>query len=484
MSNILKQLKSNSILFVSNVINTFFSLIRNKLIAHYLGIGDYGLYGLLINITELLKSATNLGLNYSTVKSISASSRNPSKTDYYFSFYLRWVWITGIFGSTIILFFPRIIINLNSINSFSIGNLQLLSLSIILSSLGGFYTSVIQGKQKFKLLAITQLSSSLLLVLFTFIILKTGVNSRIIWLIISIPMFNLIAAYILVKTNLSDLKYVKINLKEFLNSSKIELRPGLAIVFNAFITQFFLLMIRNNISNSGSELVLGAFQAIWGFTMLLSSLLLSPLMADFFPRISELRLNQVDKINELFNNQLKLILIVSIGIFPALILGTEQILKILYSKEFLVANSYLKINLIGLLFSLISFPFGVLFLTFKKEKFSIFTETFRLILFLLFIRISYKEGKLENLGYSYAASSLLTNFLIYYLAQKIVRIKLINSNIYLIIVLILIPVFVFAVSSYTNSLLKFFVQIVVIGSMGLAARHIYKIFVYSNNNEK
>ena len=131
-------------------------IIRSKLIAVLLGVEGMGIMGLLNSTIDLVKTATNCGLQTSAVRDVSLakSSDNKEKVTTVYTIISKLVWITGIIGSLIVLIFAKQLSYITFSNGDYIWSFRILSIVLLLAQLTVVNQVMLQGLRALKRLAL------------------------------------------------------------------------------------------------------------------------------------------------------------------------------------------------------------------------------------------------------------------------------------------------------------------------------------------
>ena len=104
-----QMIKSTSIFGGVQFLNILISLLKSKFIALWIGPTGVGMIGLFNAAISLISGFTNVGLETSGVKAISASEKEPDLLIREFSVIKRLAWISGIVGALVLAFLSPIL---------------------------------------------------------------------------------------------------------------------------------------------------------------------------------------------------------------------------------------------------------------------------------------------------------------------------------------------------------------------------------------
>ncbi|MBE4002200.1 hypothetical protein HJ135_13985 [Vibrio parahaemolyticus] len=189
------------------------------------------------------------------------------------------------------------------------------------------------------------------------------------------------------------------------------------MTFNLTLSIITLYAVRYYIASKGSLDDVGLFQAVFTITTGYFGLLLSAMMTDFFPRISQEKTDE--NINLKTNEQATITILFGGPILALLTMFSPLVLSFLYSSEFLAANELLRWRLYSVLFTLVSWPVGVIALAKGKGHYSSVNDIFSSILTLISIYVLWERIGLLSTSIAYVVSSIFSIGIISFFAYKV-----------------------------------------------------------------
>jgi O-antigen/teichoic acid export membrane protein len=418
-------IKKTSLIGGANIITIILGMFRVKVIAILVGPVGVGVLSIFQNLIDLIKSITNLGINYSGVKEVASNSNDDINLFRSILILKRWSLTLGFVGMLLTVIFS---VNLSK---YSFGSRQysneivVLSVTILFSSISGVQLAILQGMQKISEIIKSGLYASitstfLLITLYYFFGLKAIVPGILIMTIV-----NLFFSWYFTK----NIKMHDISLsfnETFREGFKI-IKLGFFITLSGLTSNLTLYIVRIVLLEKSNLIILGAFQSSWTISTLFLSVFLTPLLLEFYPRLTK-EAHDKNNINNLINEQLEITTLLAAPVIITIMVLSEPILHILYSRDFVIATPLLQWQMAGTFFIIISWPLGVLFLVKDKGLYSFLTDIFRLFLFVLFILIGFDSIGFAVLGIAYLVSNILTSLFIYLLTAKMVSFKYYSNN--------------------------------------------------------
>jgi antigen flippase len=418
-------LKSTALMGGSNVLLILLGILRTKIIAVLIGPAGFGLMGIFQNLIELIKSITSLGINFSGVKEVASSSSDIIKVSKSILILKRWSISTGLVGTVLTILFSAQLSEYSFGNQLHYKEIIFLSINILISAISSVQLAILQGLQKMKELAKAGIFGSALATFLISILYFLLGTKAIIPGMLAISVSGLFFSWIFTR----DIKVVKLNLSllDTFQSGYTVIKLGFFITITGLLSNLALYIVRAIILKKSNLESVGAFQACWTISSLYLNVLLYPLIADFFPRLSKESNNSKLSI-KLINEQLEITILLAAPFIISMILLSNIIVSILYSNSFLLATPILYWQISGTFFIIISWPLGVLFLARNKGSFSFISELFRLIIFLAIIFFGWDLLGISVLGISYLLSNFLTSIFIYFLTYKMINYNYSNIN--------------------------------------------------------
>ncbi|GGP03519.1 O-antigen translocase [Cloacibacterium rupense] len=358
-----KILKSITVFGGLQFLNLAIGIIRSKLAAVWLGTQGVGFLGLIVTTFNLLVGILNLGLPTSTIKHLSGKSGNTLSKN------IRVVEILsivlGLVGGLICLIFARIL----SENTFKTTDytwaFQLLSVSLFLKQISSIYSSIIQSRVNLKHLANANIVANLIGILFTLPLYYYYRIDGIIYNIMVVGLVELIVFYVFFK----KLKFenAKISEKDFVNESKEILGDGFFFNLSGNLTLLSSYLLQVFITYYGGMIILGNYFS--GYTILNTyvSIIFTAMSVDYFPRVSKNK-EDIKAMNEEVNFQIFIGIVLLLPILLFLLIFSEIVIEILFSKDFLETALYVQIAVLGVFFKLFSWSLGFIILAKGSRK--------------------------------------------------------------------------------------------------------------------
>lgn len=381
--SIRESLQNSGLVGGSQIINIIIGIFKTKLVAILLGPSGIGLIELFTSSITLFQNIFSLGLGFSGVRDISESfgTRDKKKISSTFFVLNKWVVVSAILGVMVVVFFSRNISSLtfNGTEQYWM-DISLLSVTIIFANLAGARSALVRGTRNMhdfvRINVINAFSGAVISISIYYFLREEGI----VFVLISTSIVTYLITYYYSK---------KIRLQKIiLPTSKIVIQGwdmvklGLFTVLTGFISQLSLYYIKVHIGDNLGIDYIGYYTVATTLTVSYMSLVFGAMAADYFPKLSAINKNN-KLLNDAVLEQTKIVLLLGTPLILMMYTFSEYIIIILYSSNFLLAQTLLMLMLIGVFLRLIGFPMGYVFLAKSKSKIFIFTQTQWNVVFIL-----------------------------------------------------------------------------------------------------
>ena len=419
-SNSYKQIiKATSLFGGVQGFNIIISIIRTKVITFFIGSVGMGVIALLNSTLGLIGEFTKLGLDTTAVKDIAFAANNNAeeRVPVVVSTLQKLVWLTGVLGVVVTL------ISAPLLSWFAFGNYEYtlafiwISISLLFNQLSNGQIAVLQGLRKLSYLAKANLVGNLIGLLITMPLYYFFRIDAIVPAIIITSIVSLFFSWWYSKK--VPVKYLKTSVKEALSEGREMINLGFMLSLRGLITLGAVYALQIFISHYGGVSQVGFYAA--GFVILNSyvGLVFNAMRTDYFPRLSAI-IDDIDKVRETVKHQALLALLIVTPIIVLFLTTAPLIIRILYSKEFLLILGMVSWGILSTVFKSVSWSMGYVILAKGESKLFIITAIVFNTLFFTICSLGYYFFGLNGLG---------IGFLVYYFVHFL-GVKLITSKRY------------------------------------------------------
>lgn len=409
--------KATSLFGGVQVYNIIIGIIKSKIIAVLLGTAGMGIMGLYQSTIGFIQGLTSMGLGQSAVRDVSEANAtgNTERIKHIVAVLKKLVWLTGILGMGICLVFSPFL------SRFTFGNYDytipfiLLSSTLLIDQIRIGQGVLLQGLRRLKDLA------------------KASTIGATLGLIISIPFYYLFKvngiAPTLVLTSIAYLivnwffvKKIKIQRKQVsirtsLQDGRLMMKMGIAMTVNNIIVLGMAYLLRWFIRFQGGIEEVGLFTA--GFTIVntYAGMVFNAMATDYYPRLAAVNQDN-NKGNLLINQQIEIATLIVAPLMVLCIVFMPLVIKILYSDQFLQANTFIIWASAGIVFKTISWALSYNFIAKGKARQFIINEIVAQLYSLPLQFGGYYLMGLKGLGIAFLVSYFLYSIQMYIVSNR------------------------------------------------------------------
>ncbi|SHG59930.1 O-antigen translocase [Flavobacterium johnsoniae] len=421
-------LKSTGIVGGSQIASILIGIIRTKIVAVLLGPVGIGYIGVLQNIIDLVRQTTGFGINFSGIKDVAESNATNDnlKISRAIKILKTWAFWTGILGTVLTIIFCVPLSNYSFGSSSYAISIAIISVTILIASISGGQLALLQGLRKINLMAKASFYGAVLSTIITIpMYWMFGIDGIVPGMVLT-SLGSLVLSWWYTK----DIKLEKINLsikETFKDGSKMA-RLGFFITITGILATITLYIVRSYLLKKMNINAVGCFQACWTISTLYLGIILNAMLADFFPRLTEV--NKDDKlVNRLINEQLEIAFLIASPMIVFLIVFAHLIVTVLYSKEFIIAIPILQWLIAGTFFTIVSWPLGVMFLAKSKGIYSFLSETLWNATFITMLYLGWDIYGFSIVGYSFVVACLIRFIIVYCCTRHLSNFKFNKLNV-------------------------------------------------------
>lgn len=399
-------LKATAIFGGVQVFNILVKLIKSKIIAILMGASGFGILSLYTTLSEMLSSATNLGLQSSAVRdySIASASGDHIALANKRLAIRRWVAVTSLLGALVTMiganYFSLWMFN----NDDYTNGIRLLSCVVLLMGVYNGQYSYLQGIRKIKALAKANIVGAIISLLLSvpfFLLLK---ENGIIWsIIITAIVTTIISSYYCSKYKTPS---VTQNIKQSFLSGINTVKLGIAMSIGMLSGTIVAFLIKSIIVRYGGIEDVGYYQAGCTINITYLGLVFTAIAKDYFPRLSAMK--DLEMMKKTANQQAEIAILLLAPMIIIMIVFLKPIISILFTNDFYVVTPMLQLMLLGSLVKAGSWDLSYVFLAKGSSKLFLFSELGVYIVVVPIYIFLYCQFGLIGLGYSYLLHQILS----------------------------------------------------------------------------
>ncbi|TJY36402.1 O-antigen translocase [Pontimicrobium aquaticum] len=406
-------LKATSLFSGVQILSVLISIAKSKLAAILIGPTGMGIVGVLNSTLNVITGFSQLGLDVSAVKEISAfKDKDESKTIKLINVLKRLCWITGLLGAIITFVLSSWLSELVFNNSIHTISFMLLSLAVLFNQLTVGNLAILQGLRRLKKLAKASLWGSFCsLIVIVPLYYYYGIDG-IVPAIILIAFFTYIFSWLYSRKEY--IKQPKLTLEDTIHEGKSMVRLGFVLSLGSLATIVSIYATQIFITNKGGIEEVGFYNAAFIIINAYVGVIFTAMSKDYFPRLSSI-VNEPTKMLNVVNQQAYVAILLLTPIIVIFLAFIPTIISILFTKEFMPIIGVLTFGILATLFKAISWSMGYILVAKGDSKLYLITEvTFSFLLILMSV-FGYVYGGLTGVGVSY-----LVYYVMYLIGVKII----------------------------------------------------------------
>ena len=394
-------LKAMGIFGGVQVLNILCSLIRNKLVALWIGPAGVGLFALFNQALEMINTATNLGVRNSSVRDISQAveKRDTTLISRIVTVVRRWSLWLGLGGALLTMAIAPLLSRYTFGDFNHIWHYVALSAAVLFMALTNGEYAVLQGLSKLKKLARVTVSGTIGGLLISIPMFYIWREDSVLPSIIAYAMCLMVAAFIN-----KDKEYPKaqVNPRETVAMGTSFIKLGVFMTLGSFVAMLASYIFVSWLNITSGENTVGYYQA--GYTLIdkYAGLVFTALGYEFYPRLSRVA-NSSQRLRVFVSNQINISFMVLTPCLLAFILLRSQLVWLLYSKEFYVIMTYISWGVIGTVLRAMSWCLSFVMLAKGDGKIFLITESLDAGIGLALNVVCYSLWGIDGLGYAYLA---------------------------------------------------------------------------------
>lgn len=390
-------IKSSGLFGGVQIINILISIVRSKITALLLGPSGIGLYGLFQSLATTIQLITGLGISSSAVKYIASSANcGDSKKLAESVMSLRlWALGTGILGILVMVGLSGTLSRWMFGNNAFVKDVVLISVTLLFTSVSNAQLAILQGIRDLKSLAkvsiFGQFFGLFIILPFYYLLGEKGIVPA--YIISSV--IPLLFSWYFTKSIISD--KVELSLKEKIVNGAEMVKLGVVMAVNGIINSVIFLIIRKYINSHGGIDEVGLFQAGYNLCNTYIGFVFTAIATDYFPALSGVSNNIRDR-NKLVCQQMEIGILILLPIIIFALAYLPIVITIFLSEKFIPIVSMVQWSLISVLFKLVTWSIGYLFLAVGDYKTAFIIDNVYNILLLISYIVFYNLFGVEGLG--------------------------------------------------------------------------------------
>ncbi len=359
------------------VFNILIGLVRGKLVALFLGPEGMGISSLFASSTATIQQFSSLGLNAAAVKEVAAAKDNQSRLHSITRTTLRLFGITALIGALACILLSPLWSRMTFGDGSETFSYLWLGIAVALSIGGGGYLAMLQGLGEVKRLSKASLVGGCAGLFFGVPLYWLFGIAGIVPAMIILALCTFLFYYLSYRKSQKGVETSELPTDR--RVSRLVARRlvslGIVLLVASAVGTLTQYLINIFVREFGSLDDVGLYQAATSITNQYIGLVFAALAMDYFPRLSAICMER-DKLNEVYNRQTEIVMLVATPLLTALILTAPLVIRLLLTSEFIAVCPLMRWLGVGMLVQALNFPLGYIFVARGDRRVYLWLECF------------------------------------------------------------------------------------------------------------
>lgn len=411
-------LKSTSVIGGSTAIAMLVRMVKTKALALMLGPAGIGLEALFDSTVSLIRTIFDLGISSSGVREIAAAvGTNDQRVIATTVYTLRRSCLVLGFLAAATLYIGRVQFSEMAFKSPEHAtDFGWLSLMLILASISGGQSELLQGMRRIRDLAKVNIIGA---------IAAAALSIPIVWYWgkAGIPAYMLLGGIVSFVASWwysrrVKIERIKVALPEVVTAASSLLKLGLAFMASSLLSTGALYLIRNIVSREVGIEGAGQFQAANALSIVYVGFILQAMGTDFYPRLTAVAHDNV-RCCQTVNEQAEISLLLALPGILGTLACAPWVMHIFYSGKFSAAADILTWQATGMLLRVISWPMGFIIMAKGRGVILMLTELAAYGMYVALAWLGLKLFGLVGTGMAFLGLYIFHALMIYGVVRKI-----------------------------------------------------------------
>lgn len=426
-------------------VNLLAALVRNKLVSLIIGPAGLGLVSLYNTAVSLLGNATNLGLPFSSVRHVSElyEQGDADALSRFVRVVRSWTLLTALLGVVACCLLSPLL----SLSYFKTADrwtdFLWLSPVVGLTALSGGELALLKGARRLREVAVQSLLNSLCAILLTVPLYYWWGSRAILASLLLVSLSTWGTAWWFSRKTFPFAAPDGVRFS--LSGGGQMVRLGVAFILAGILGSGVEFVIRAYMMQTGTEAVVGLYNAGYVLTVTYASMVFTAMETDFFPRLSAVN-HDVRLSNETVNRQVEVSVLLISPLLVAFLVGLPVILPLLYSSKFLPVTEMARCAVFSMYLRAVALPVSYLSLAKARSGVYLFTEAVYDLAAVLLIVTGFTLDGLRGTGIALSLAALFDLLLVWLTARRLYGFRLGSRAVHLLGVQFPFGVAAFAVS--------------------------------------
>ena len=403
-------LRATGLLGSVQVLHVLISIVRNKLTAVFIGANGMGLVDLYNRSIEFICQATNFGIGFSAIRSLSNlyETGTAHQCRRFVKLIRSWTLTLSVLGMLVCILMAPWIARWSGGQSSALGYLRLSPMVAFLTLTGG-EMAILKATRQLKTLALNTAISAFCTLILTAIFYGAFGMHGIIPVLLS-GSFCMLAINLWSTTRMYPYR-VSVNVC-FLREGGPIIKLGLAYIGAGILGSGSELLIRDFIVSDGGLHTAGLYAAGLTLTVSYARIIFVAMDADYFPRLS-VAFNTPGELSPTVNRQIDALVLLMTPFLALFAIFLPFIIRLLYTPDFLAAMPMVLAALSYMFFKAVYAPIAYLSLAKGDSLVYFIMELIYDVVFCGLVVLGYSRWGLFGAGLALSASNLIDLILLW-----------------------------------------------------------------------
>lgn len=384
-------------------VSVFCSLVRNKLIALWIGEAGIGLFAMLNAAVDMLATFTQLGTRTSSVRSLAEAheSGNRSLSLIMIKTVRRWAWLLGIAGVIVTLALSPLLSDTIFGNSGTLWPFLLVALVILFNTLQEADKAILQASERLSALARASIWGAVGGTTLTIPIIYFWRMQGVAPAIFSFSIATLIGVVAVRHNNIPSTSAVKLTMSQTALQGKEFIKMGFFLMIAAlftYATSYLFLSLLNNWADINE---VGLYQTGQTLTIRYIAFIFTAIGVEYYPRLAKAATHGTKRMQLFMRHETALLLPAMLIVGALMAALAPVVVRLLYSSEFLPAVPMILCALPGIAFRAASWCVAFTLIAAGKARPYLCGEVAGSLLLLTCNILGYRLGGLTGIGISF-----------------------------------------------------------------------------------
>ena len=411
-------LRSSSIIGGASVINILIGLLRTKVAAVLLGPAGIGLIGLFQSLMATASTVSALGFrNVGTRQIAEANGSDDAQAVTTARRALFWGTLgLAAIGASVFWLLRDTLATVVIGDSNASGTVGWLAVGVALTVAAGSQGALLNGLRRIGDIARVSVLSAMLSALLGVGALWLLGDKGVMFFILAAPLSSFLLGHWFV-SRLPRIKGSRTRFRELLEQWKTFARLGAAFMVAGLAVTVGQLVVRTIVQQELGAEALGFFQAAWMISMPYVGFVLGAMGTDYYPRLTA-TIRDHAATNQLVNEQTEVALLLAGPVLVAMLGLAPWVIELLYSSQFAEAAIVLRLQVLGDLLKVASWPLGFIILAAGDGRTFMLVESLAIAVFVGLTWIGLPIMGIEATGIAFVGMYVFYLPTVYWLARR------------------------------------------------------------------